>query len=169
MSRARFNKIWAKIFAVLVVVVMNGVSIVGSKLVAKFADCHRLFMLGILVIFAVVTLADMNSSLLAPSGYPLFRDTISGVTLTFFASSASGIITFTAKDLRNPPVTPAAQGVEGDLLEEEPRWPWPPSPRSARPDTPSAGDAQSTGRLNHASTSGVRYVNRSGRGTDDGR
>ena len=75
---------------------MNGVSIVGSKLVAKFADCHRLFMLGILVIFAVVTLADINSSLPAPSGYPLFRDTISGVMLTFFASSASGIIAFKA-------------------------------------------------------------------------
>jgi len=40
--------------------------------------------------------------------------------------------------------------------------------QSAETGHPMAGDAQSAGGLNYASTSGVRYVNRSGRRTDDG-
>jgi len=58
--------------------------------------------LGILSVFAVVTLVNMTPSLLAPSGYPPFRDIVSGVALTFFAFLGFGIITFTAKDLREP-------------------------------------------------------------------
>jgi amino acid transporter len=58
--------------------------------------------LGILTIFAVVTLVNMNPSLLAPSGYPPFRDIVSSVALTFFAFLGFGIITFTAKDLAKP-------------------------------------------------------------------
>jgi amino acid transporter len=58
--------------------------------------------LGILVIFAVVTLVNMDPSLLAPSGYPPFRDIVSSVALTFFAFLGFGIITFTAKDLERP-------------------------------------------------------------------
>ena len=58
--------------------------------------------LGILVVFAVVTLVNMNPSLLAPSGYPPFRDIVSSVALTFFAFLGFGIITFTAKDLDRP-------------------------------------------------------------------
>jgi amino acid transporter len=58
--------------------------------------------LGILVIFAVVTLANLNPSLLAPSGYPPLRDIVSSVALTFFAFLGFGIITFTAKDLAKP-------------------------------------------------------------------
>ena len=59
-------------------------------------------MLGILIVFAVVTLANMQPSLLAPSGYPPLRDIISSVALTFFAFLGFGIITFTAKDLAEP-------------------------------------------------------------------
>ena len=59
-------------------------------------------MLGILVLFAVVTLVNMDPSLLAPSGYPPLRDIVSSVALTFFAFLGFGVITFTAKDLANP-------------------------------------------------------------------
>ena len=41
--------------------------------------------IGILAVFAVVTVADMDSSLLAPSGYPPLREIFSSVALTFFA------------------------------------------------------------------------------------
>ena len=58
--------------------------------------------LGILTFFAVVTLVNMNPSLLAPSGYPPLQDIISSVALTFFAFLGFGIITFTAKDLAKP-------------------------------------------------------------------
>src|SRR5213075_3602699 len=58
--------------------------------------------LAILLIFAVVLLANMNRALLAPSGYPPLRDIVSSVALTFFAFLGFGIITFTAKDLAKP-------------------------------------------------------------------
>jgi len=53
-------------------------------------------------LFAVVTLVNMNPSLLAFSGYPPLQDIVSSVALTFFAFLGFGIITFTAKDLANP-------------------------------------------------------------------
>ena len=96
------DKIWAKVFAALIIVVMTGVNIVGSKLVANAQTVIVYVVLGILVIFAVVTIANMNPSLLAPSKYPPLRDIVSSVALTFFAFLGFGIITFTAKDLRQP-------------------------------------------------------------------
>ena len=81
---------------------MTAVNIVGSTLVAGAQTVIVYIVLGILVVFAVVTLANMHPSLLAPSGYPPLRDIISSVALTFFAFLGFGIITFTAKDLAEP-------------------------------------------------------------------
>ena len=81
---------------------MTGVNIVGSKLVANAQTVIVYVVLGILTIFAVVTLVNMNPSLLAPSGYPPLQDIVSSVALTFFAFLGFGIITFTAKDLAKP-------------------------------------------------------------------
>jgi amino acid transporter len=50
----------------------------------------------------VVTLVNMDPSLLAPSRYPPLADIVSSVALTFFAFLGFGIITFTAKDLAQP-------------------------------------------------------------------
>ena len=96
------NKVWAKVFAALIIIVMTVVNIVGSKLVARAQTVIVFVVLGILTVFAVVTLVNMNPSLLAPSGYPPLRDIISSVALTFFAFLGFGIITFTAKDLAKP-------------------------------------------------------------------
>ena len=96
------SKVWAKVFAALIIIVMTGVNIVGSKLVANAQTVIVYIVLGILTIFAVVTIASMHPSLLAPSGYPPARDIISSVALTFFAFLGFGIVTFTAKDLANP-------------------------------------------------------------------
>jgi amino acid transporter len=96
------NAAWAKIFAVLIVVIMAGVNIAGSQFVARAQTVVVYVVIGILVVFAVVTLANINGSLLAPSGYPSFRDIVSSVALTFFAFLGFGIVTFTAKDLREP-------------------------------------------------------------------
>ena len=81
---------------------MTGVNIVGSELVAKAQTVIVYVVLGILSVFAVVTLVSMHPSLLAFSGYPPVRDIISSVALTFFAFLGFGIITFTAKDLARP-------------------------------------------------------------------
>jgi amino acid transporter len=96
------NQAWIKFFAALIIIVMTGVNIVGSKLVANAQTVIVYVVLGILTFFSVVTLVNMHPSLLAPSGYPPFRDIISAVALTFFAFLGFGIITFTAKDLAKP-------------------------------------------------------------------
>ena len=96
------NVAWAKVFAALIIAVMTLVNLVGSQLVARAQTVIVYIVLGILVVFAVVTLADMDPSLLAPSGYPPLQDIISSVALTFFAFLGFGIITFTAKDLAKP-------------------------------------------------------------------
>jgi amino acid transporter len=96
------NKVWAKIFAGLIVIVMAGVNIIGSQLVARAQTIIVYIVLGILTLFAIVTLLNMNPSLLAPAKYPPFRDIVSSVALTFFAFLGFGIVTFTAKDLHKP-------------------------------------------------------------------
>jgi amino acid transporter len=96
------NAFWSKVFAVLIILVMTVVNVVGSTLVARAQTVIVYVVLGILVVFAVVTLVNMDPSLLAPSGYPPVRDIVSSVALTFFAFLGFGIITFTAKDLERP-------------------------------------------------------------------
>src|SRR6516165_10791383 len=96
------NQAWIKVFAALIILVMTGVNIVGSRLVANAQTVIVYVVLGILSVFAVVTLVNITPSLLAPSKYPSFQDIISSVALTFFAFLGFGIITFTAKDLAKP-------------------------------------------------------------------
>jgi amino acid transporter len=96
------NAAWAKAFAVLIIAIMTVVNIVGSQLVARAQTVIVYVVLGILALFAVVTIANMHPSLLAPSGYPPLREIVSSVALTFFAFLGFGIITFTAKDLSEP-------------------------------------------------------------------
>ena len=57
---------------------------------------------GILTVFAIATLSNLDLDLLAFSGYPSFDDIVSSVALTFFAFLGFGVITFTAKDLADP-------------------------------------------------------------------
>ncbi len=94
--------VWIKVFAALIIIVMTGVNIAGSKLVANAQSVIVVIVVGILTVFAVVLLVHIHASLLAPSGYPPWKDIISSVALTFFAFLGFGIITFTAKDLRKP-------------------------------------------------------------------
>jgi amino acid transporter len=96
------NAVWAKVFAAAVIVVMTGVNTVGSSLVARAQTVIVYVVLGMLVVFAVVTLVNITPALLAPSKYPPLRDIVSSVALTFFAFLGFGIITFTAKDLARP-------------------------------------------------------------------
>lgn len=92
---------WTKIFAVLVVLVMATLNVLGSQAVAK-AQTVVVVVVGILTVFAVATLSNLDTSLLAFSGYPSLRAVVSSVALTFFAFLGFGVITFTAKDLANP-------------------------------------------------------------------
>jgi amino acid transporter len=93
---------WTKVFAVLVVVVMSLLNVLGSQVVARAQTVVVVVVIGILTIFAVATLANLDPALLAFSGYPSLREVVSSVALTFFAFLGFGVITFTAKDLAAP-------------------------------------------------------------------
>ena len=93
---------WIKIFAALIVVVMTMLNVLGSQAVARVQTVVVTVVIGILAVFAVVTLVNMDPHLLAFSGYPSIRDIVSSVALTFFAFLGFGIVSFTAKDLANP-------------------------------------------------------------------
>ena len=96
------SAVWAKIFAVLVVIAMTVLNVVGSTAVARIQSVIVFVVVGILGFFAIVTIANMDPSLLAPSYYPGVQDIVSSVALTFFAFLGFGVITFTAKDLPDP-------------------------------------------------------------------
>jgi len=91
-----------KAFAVLVVVLMTILNLLGSRAVARTQTLVVVVVIGILSIFAITTLANLDPELLAPSGYPSLRHIISSVALTFFAFLGFGVITFTSGDLRDP-------------------------------------------------------------------
>ncbi|SDS49016.1 APC family permease [Microterricola viridarii] len=93
---------WAKVLAVALVLVMTGLNAVGPTAVARVQSVIVIVVLGILVVFAAVTIATWNPALLAPSGYPAVQEIVASVALTFFAFLGFGVITFTAKDLPNP-------------------------------------------------------------------
>jgi amino acid transporter len=99
---AHDDAFWAKVFAVLLILVMSALNAIGAGAVARVQSVIVTIVLAILVVFAVVTIANWNPALLAPSGYPGWREIISSVALTFFAFLGFGVITFTAKDLPNP-------------------------------------------------------------------
>jgi amino acid transporter len=90
------------VFAAAIIIVMTGVNVAGSQLVANAQTVIVYIVLSILTLFAVVTLANMNPHLLAFSGYPPIKDIVSSVALMFFAFLGFGISTFTAKDLASP-------------------------------------------------------------------
>jgi amino acid transporter len=99
---ANGNTTWLKVFAVLIVALMSVLTVIGSHAVVRAQTVLVLVVLTCLTIFAVATLANIHAHLLAPSGYPPFRDIVSSIALTFFAFLGFGIVTFTAKDLREP-------------------------------------------------------------------
>ena len=96
------DEAWVKVFAVLVVLVMSTVNVVGSQAVARAQTVVVVVVIGMLTVFAVATLANLDTDLLAFSGYPSLRDIVGSVALTFFAFLGFGVVTFTAKDLAEP-------------------------------------------------------------------
>ena len=93
---------WAKVFTVLLLLVMGTLNMLGAKAVARAQGVLVRVVLAILVVFSVVTVLTADWALLAPSGYPTLRQIASSVALTFFAFLGFGVITFTAKDLPSP-------------------------------------------------------------------
>jgi amino acid transporter len=97
------SEVWTKVFAAVVLLVMLWLNVVGSQAVARVQTVIVWTVVGILLTFSVVTIVNMDPSLLDPATYPSARDIVSSVALTFFAFLGFGVITFTAKDLADPP------------------------------------------------------------------
>ena len=96
------SEVWIKVFSVAVIAAMTALNLLGSGAVARVQTVVVYVVLGILSVFAITTIANIEPSLLAFSGYPPLQDIVSGVALTFFAFLGFGVITFTAKDLEDP-------------------------------------------------------------------
>jgi amino acid transporter len=92
----------AKALAIAIVVAMTALNVAGSTLVTRVQSLIVFVVVGILAFFALVTIANMDTALLSPSLYPGVQDIVSSVALTFFAFLGFGVVTFTAKDLRDP-------------------------------------------------------------------
>ncbi len=91
-----------KAFAVALLLVMTGLNVAGSNVVARVQGVVVFVVIGILAVFAIVTIANIEPGNLAPATYPGVRDIVSSVALTFFAFLGFGVVTFTAKDLATP-------------------------------------------------------------------
>lgn len=96
------NDHWTPLFAALVLIVMTTLNIVGSQAVARVQTLVVVVVIGILTVFSVATISNLDPDLLRFSGYPPVSDIVSSVALTFFAFLGFGVITFTAKDLADP-------------------------------------------------------------------
>lgn len=96
------SDVWIKVFAVLLIAAMTVLNMVGSRAVARLQSVVVTVVIGILGLFAVATIANMDPHLLTFGGYPSIKDIVSSVALTFFAFLGFGVVTFTAKDLPDP-------------------------------------------------------------------
>jgi amino acid transporter len=93
---------WSKLFASLIVVAMALLNVRGVRGVDKAQSLIVVALLVVFAVFIVATLTQLNTHLLAPSGYPAARQIISSVALTFFAYLGFAVISFTAGDIPDP-------------------------------------------------------------------
>jgi amino acid transporter len=93
---------WDNLFASLLVVAMTLINMTGATFVARVASVMVVVLLAVFAVFIVVTISDVNWSLLAFSGYPSFSKIVASIALTFFAFLGFGVMTFTVANLRDP-------------------------------------------------------------------
>jgi amino acid transporter len=93
---------WINVLGSGVVVALVVINAVGAKAVAKVQSAIVVVLLAVFAVFIVVTLADVDTSLLARTTYPAVSDIVASVALTFFAYIGFAVVSFTAGDLRRP-------------------------------------------------------------------
>lgn len=77
-------------------------SLGGAKAIAKAQAVLVRLVIIILMAIAAITILTADWGLLAPSTYPPLSDIVGSIALTFFAFLGFNMISFTAKDLKNP-------------------------------------------------------------------
>jgi amino acid transporter len=96
------SKAWNNVFITALLVVMLVVNLIGTKVVAAAQSLLVVVVLGAFAVFLCFTLPNMNTSLLAFSGYPSVSKIVASVALTFFAYLGFNVITFTGGDIVDP-------------------------------------------------------------------
>lgn len=92
----------AKLLAIGLVVLVTVINIAGATFIDRIQTWIVLALLAVFAVFVVVTLSQLDPSLLAPSTYPSGTDIVSSVALTFFAFLGFAVISFTGGDLPDP-------------------------------------------------------------------
>jgi amino acid transporter len=96
------SRTWASILTTGVVLLVAGVNIAGARSIDRVQSLIVVVLLAVFAVFVVVTLLQLDPSLLAPSTYPPAGDIVSSVALTFFAYLGFTVISFTGSDLPDP-------------------------------------------------------------------
>ncbi|MFF5030443.1 APC family permease [Nocardia salmonicida] len=96
------SDVWAKVLTAAVIVLVAAVNIAGSSVIGRVQTVIVLILLAVFAVFVVVTLAQIEPALLAPSTYPPTVDIVSSVALTFFAYLGFTVVSFTGGDLPDP-------------------------------------------------------------------
>ena len=76
--------------------------IIGPRTIDRAQSVIVIALLAVFAIFVLVTLTNLDTQLLAPSGYPSATAIVSSIALTFFAYLGFAVISFTGGDLENP-------------------------------------------------------------------
>ena len=93
---------WDNVFTSAIVVAMAAINMIGARFVDRAQSLIVVALLAVFAVFIAVTIVDIDTDLLAFSGYPSFSDIVASVALTFFAYLGFSVITFTVGDLRDP-------------------------------------------------------------------
>ena len=93
---------WTKFFASALVVVTTFLCIIGPRTIDRAQSVIVIALLAVFAIFVLVTLTNLDTQLLAPSGYPSATAIVSSIALTFFAYLGFAVISFTGGDLESP-------------------------------------------------------------------
>ncbi len=96
------NPIWVKVFAAAIIILLTFVNSIGAEAVTKAQSVIVTIVLIILSGFAIAMLSNMDTTLLAPTGYPSMTYILASVALTFFAYLGFGVISFVGGDIVNP-------------------------------------------------------------------
>ncbi len=93
---------WSKLFAAVMVIAATLLVSRGASGVDKAQSVIVVALLAVFCVFIIATFKDLNTDLLAVSGYPSVRAIVSSVALTFFAYLGFAVISFAAGDIPNP-------------------------------------------------------------------
>jgi amino acid transporter len=96
------DAIWVNIFATLIIVGLTLLNFVGSDAVNKAQAAAVVIVVGILTIFVVAALTELQSDLLATSKWPETSDILASVAVTFFAFTGFGVLTNASGQMKNP-------------------------------------------------------------------